>query len=377
MKTRILILSAIVIMSTQVFIHGNTLNEDNRAGEEITMKRYSMTGEEQQEDEQKTKRLIKSDPIKYSGYIKNVIRDKYTNKREFIVVETIPSESFPDQLLFKIKEDTIVFDRNFEDEQNVLGEGKVTDIKEGMTATIFFEDNYNLKDFKVGFDIYPQIDIDLIVLNLDVKEDSVIVTNINDEFLTTNKSTKINISPDTIMIDRFNNKLGVDDIINKNILVFHNNIMTTSIPNQTTASKIVFLDKTFIFENHCNKSIGNLNLNCLSVKEIEDLTEEEKNSFLTYSVTLNNKTIHLANPIYSIRNHKMLPIREVFEGAGYTVLWLNNNTELELRRNGYDAVTYLPFNDFYGKSKIITHNNVSYVSHTFLTDFMELTVDFN
>lgn len=289
--------------------------------------------------------LIKPNFLKYSGPIKNVIRNEKGAIDSIVVETSTPNELTPNNILFELSSDVIIFN-DIEKEQiheNILVEGKIVDV--------FFNSDIEL-------DIVEANLIEPIVIVSNELKSFVTMMTIDKNLTSHDNKIKIKISDETKIFNQYGEEILKEDILDKDLIVFHEELLTISLPIETLAKKI------FI------------------VQEVDKPIIES--DFGTYSVKIDGKIINLSNVIYSERrtlkdpsknSNKMMPVREIFENLGYKVNWIKGEPSIEITKD--DMLIYLPYKTYLGYARVVQNNGVSYVSHIFFEDFLQMSVDFN
>ena len=322
---------------------------------------------------------------RYDGPIKNVIKsetlgtkDKINQlTKEYIVVERLNPDGLEiENKTFKLTDKTLIFNKE------VLGKLSFAEIKEGLNVTVFYKDTTQNSENNLS-DVDLNINATIIIIDDRYNKDVATHLKLDKNLISQDGAFSIKINEDTSIVNEQGQLVSTDDLIGKNLIVFHSQKGSAKFTRQLDTSKIILLDSFDINvyeENIVNKKTNScktmvFDLNCLSYEEIKTIEELEKDDFSTYSVRVSGEIVNLSNQIYSLKDNKMLPIREVFEQLGHKVIWESHKKAIEVKKG--DRVFYIPQVDLNGNSRIFTKNNISYISHKYFEDYLSMSIDFN
>lgn len=166
---------------------------------------------------------------------------------------------------------------------------------------------YYAKDTIMMLSLPPQLSPDLIVVKESKDFSAIKVDKFDKDLLSSDGSLRINQSDNTVIVDREGNKLGKEDILDKDLIIFYN-IVLQSYPGQTTPEKIIVMD---IEEELINE---------VEIKIIDKMIIEDEEIKLDKSIYDNEEGI------------VMIPLRQIAEALGYKVTWNNEARSVELTR---------------------------------------------
>lgn len=315
-------------------------------------------------DENETKEVInvgnelekESNYIVHSGKITEV--NKVNETVSILVDEKQPliegeEERYRGAIKFNINEETLVLSDNSQD--NV----EVKQLKEGDVVEVFYS-----KDSPMTKSLPPMINADVIILREATEEKALLgvkVEKFDENLVSIDNFLKLNITEDTIIVDRNGDKLTQQDIKNERLVVFYGPATTMSIPAQSNAVKIIAIDKP----EEVNDSEGN----------IEPIKVTDK-------IILNGEELSLTNLINVTENRYMIPLREVGEKLGYEISWNKEARQAELIK-GNNFLTVTENKDMYGFSKMIVklgmapviNSGTMYVPVEFIEEVMQLNIE--
>ena len=163
------------------------------------------------------------------------------------------------------------------------------DLEVGTEVVIFYH-----KDTIMTLSYPPMLSPDIVLIN-ENREQQVMVSKFDDELLNAEKDMFIRVSDETPIVDIEGNKANIDDIKNKNLIVFYDIVMT-SYPGQTAPQKVVVMP------------------------------EEENQVFTSEQFVLESELIK------NINHLTMIPLRLVSESLGYEVTWTQETKTAEIAK---------------------------------------------
>lgn len=279
--------------------------------------------------------------MNYKGEITNVSRE---DGKVSITVDSLDEKDNYETIIFHISEDALLLS---DDTQDIIKDEK---LKEGSVVEVFYGENTPMT-----MSIPPQTTPEVIVLK-ELKDDSpqVTVDRFNEELVDTDNLLKLNITKDTVMIDKQAKQLQEKDLYNKNLVAFYGPATSKSIPAQGNAVKVIVLD------------------------------QEDVEVSVFDKVIYNGKQIKLKNKMYKSQDVLMMPIREVAESLGYKVGWNNTTRQAELTK-GAQYLTATANQDMYSKAKMIVKlgkaselkAGTTFVPVSFIEEVMDLEIEVN
>lgn len=278
--------------------------------------------------------------IKYEGKITEINNGKYLS----ILVKDNESDPY-NGMVFHISEDLIILSdktKDFIDKDA---------FKKGMTITAYYGENTPM-----AMSLPPQLTPVAIVVNESEEPSFVHVSKFDKELISSDNFLKLNLSEDTVIIDKNGDKVSKEDITDKDLIVFYG-ASTRSIPAQTTPEKIIVIEKEEV--------------------EVEpEITVLDK-------IIINEKEISLNKSLY--KNNEgviMVPLRQIAESLGYEVKWNNETRTAELVKGAqWTAVTI--GEDNYNFAKMLIKlgtapeikDSSTYVPFNFLEEVMRVGVE--
>lgn len=226
---------------------------------------------------------------------------------------------------------------------------------EGSVVTVIYR-----KDQPMTNSLPPMTNPEVVILKEATEEEEEIASKIDifdEDLLSSDNSLKLNITEDTIIVDKDEKELNEKDAYNKELLVFFGPASTMSIPAQSNAVKIIVLD---------------------------DKKEEETpgNSKEVSKITYEGKEIILKEDIYESEDTLMIPMRKLGESLGYEISWDSKANQVELTK-GTNMVSATIDEDMYSFSKMIVKlgkssevkDGVTFVPVSFLDEVMQLDIE--
>ena len=225
---------------------------------------------------------------KYSNFTGKVLE---VNEKSLLLENT---EVKGDKLVAHIGEDVILLD----DKDGVVIEA--SKIKKGDKVSLLFPANTPVTSSEPG-----QMTPELIVLRNNTKAMNVTLDEFNKEdtgrLTSTDNMIALNIFEDTKVVNLEGEKVSHDELDGRKLVVFYD-IMTMSIPGQTSPKKVIVLENTNMFE----------------VSELD-------------KVVLEGKEVKLEDGLYRDEDENlMMPLREIVEELGYEVKWNQEDFSIEL-----------------------------------------------
>lgn len=223
-----------------------------------------------QEDHQS---VDSTDFMEFSGLITDVKKDK-----EFLTL-IVENKDKSLEMHFPLSDKVLLFNS---DSTEAFDKDKLV---KGLTITAYYDKN------KPMLMIYPpRITPEIIVVN-GKNMGQVKVSKFNDQYVSLDNELKLNISDETILLNKQGDKIKKEKLQGKELIVFYD-ISTRSIPAQTTPKKIIAWDNRDQLFEQVQEAVG------------DD---------------------------YYIKNGmKLLPIKKVAEHLGYKVKWDSKNATVEL-----------------------------------------------
>ena len=225
--------------------------------------------------------------ILFEGVISEIMEH---DNREFnsLLVENDLEEGL-DKLIIHLSEDVLLVDNT---SLEFINQDK---FELGMEVSVYFEKNTPMLLSYPG-----QISPNVVIANTNEGYMAVKVDKFNNELISDDNNLKLNISEDTEIVDLNGDKLQVEDLYNKDLIVFYG-AATKSIPAQTNPYKVIVL------KSHA--------------PEVMD------------TIIIGEERIQLENEIYVNENgFTMLPLRVIAENLGYEVSWIQDTFSVELVR---------------------------------------------
>ncbi|MBZ2175147.1 copper amine oxidase N-terminal domain-containing protein [Schnuerera sp. xch1] len=226
-----------------------------------------------------------------------------------ILVENDNEEPY-DKMMFFISHDaTLVSDETM----NLVSKDT---LKKGMDVTLYYHKSTPI------LESYPaRLGCDVLVVRESEEPTNVEVYRFDEDLLSTDNILKISPDDKTVIVDTEGNSLDIEDIKNRNAIVFYN-IATLSLPAQTVPKKIIVLDE-------------------------DELKTMDK-------VIINGAEIDLDNSIYKIEDEVvMVPLRQIAETLGYKVLWNEEERSVELTKGAHWFLVKIGEDDYnYARKKV-------------------------
>lgn len=230
------------------------------------------------------------DYIRYDGKIADIS----TDENLFSIWVTDDEEDPYSGMVLYITQDTILL----EDESNDFISRDELEL--GMEITTYYH-----KDTVMLMTAPPRLGADIIVVRKGENPDLIYVSKFDESLLSSDKSLRLNLSEDTLIIDREGNPIGKEDIVNRHLIVFYT-LVAESFPAQTTPNKIILLDK------------------------------EELEISVWDKISIEQEELKLNSPIYKNSQEViMVPLRQLAEKLGYQVKWITDTRTVELTKDDY------------------------------------------
>lgn len=167
----------------------------------------------------------------------------------------------------------------------------------------------------------PQLSVDIVASASN--EEYIKADIFDDELLSADKSLKINISEETIILNRDGTEYK-GEIANEKLIVFYT-FMTKSIPPQTTPTKLIVLSKSdSIFEPYQDVS--------------------------SFEIIVSGNRINAPSAYNNDEGAIMVPIRAIAEALGFVVSWNGENQSVIL---GDDIIFKIGDDSYNIKDKIV------------------------
>lgn len=208
-----------------------------------------------------------------------------------VLVENENDEPY-DKVIFSISDDVVLVSdktREFVDK---------ADLVEGMNLTV-----YSHRDTPI-LESYPaRMGCDVVVIRENEEPTNVEIFSFDEELLSTDNVLKIFPDEDTVIVDTEGNSLGVEDIKNRDAVVFYS-IATLSLPAQATPEKVIVLPEGVL--NVIDKAI------------------------------VNGVEVELDKPMYRTENEVlMVPLRQMAEALGFEVKWNGEENSVEVVKDAH------------------------------------------
>lgn len=180
------------------------------------------------EEETQNIKVEKANYISYEGIIKEIrtngvylsisLENELENEGEITAV-------------FNIFEDTTILDQASKEAL------ESSELKEGQKII-----GYYRKDKPMILIYPPMISPDLVIVKEQEEKDFIKYSHFNEELISEDNFLKLNISDETVITDQYGDKFNIEDLYNKDLIVFYS-VSTKSIPAQTNPIKIILLNK--------------------------------------------------------------------------------------------------------------------------------------
>ena len=285
----------------------------------------------------------------YTSYTGKIV--EITEKEDLISILIKDSEEEFSGEVLHLDKDVIIL--NSKTKENM----KIEDLKEGMEVT-----RYAHKETPMLLSLPGQLNPNVIIVN---EEDAgfVNVSKFNEELVNVEKTLKLLIDEETIMVNEAGEEVEEKDLKNKDLIVFYS-ASTKSIPAQTTAEKIILMDE--------KEAI---------VEEDEEVEESNKGEVLN-KIVINEKEITLEKELYSKDGMIMIPLRQIAEELGYEVTWNNESRTAELTKEAqWTAVTIGEDNYNFAKMIVklgmapVINDSSTFVPYTFLEEVLKVNLE--
>lgn len=236
-------------------------------------------------DEGKVEEGLKKEYIDFHGTISELDFNEGTIS---ILVENDNEEPY-NKSMFYLDDDVIFVNDETKDFVDM------DSIEEGMDVTL-----YSHKSTPILESYPPQQGADVLVVRENEEPTNAEVFKFDEDLLSTDKVLKIHPDDETIIVDTKGNSLDVEDVKNRDAIVFYS-IATLSLPAQTTPEKIIVLDE----------------------KKLEEMDK----------VIINDEEISLGKSMYKTEDGVvMVPLRQITEALGYEVIWNGEDRSVELTK---------------------------------------------
>lgn len=236
--------------------------------------------------------------IEYTGKIVEITK----NKELISILVKDSEEEFSGEVLH-LNKDVIILNSKTKESM------KMEELKEGMEIT-----RYAHKETPMLLSIPGQLTPQVIIVN---EEDtgSINVSKFDEELVNVENTLKLLMDEETIMVNQAGDQVEKEDLINRDLIVFYS-VATRSIPAQTTAEKIILMDK------------------------VEVIDEEAEEIKVLDKILINEKEVSLDKDLYDKDGVTMIPLRQISEALGYEVTWNNETRTAELTKGAqWTAVT--------------------------------------
>lgn len=251
-------------------------------------------------------------------------------------------------LIFHIGKDVILLN---DETKDFIDKEK---LKEGAIITAYYG-----KNTPMAMSLPGQLIPGVIVVKESEEPSSIKVSGFNGELVSGENDLKLNISEDTVIVNKDGEKVEKENIKNKDLVVFYT-ISTKSIPAQTTPEKIVVIGDR---------------------KEVEEVEDVEITAL--DKIIIDGKEVKLLSPIYTNgEDIKMIPLRQIAEALEYEVKWNNEARSVELTK-GAQWTSIVVGEDNYNFAKMIVKlgtapeikGSATYVPFNFLEEVLKVGVE--
>lgn len=226
--------------------------------------------------------------LEFKGEIKNI--NSSEGKMSILAENTL--EGSTNGLVAHIFEDVLILS---EENIDIL---KKEDLKEGMEVSIYYE-----KNTPMAMSLPPQLTPAVIIVRSEKNSHNIKIDTFNEELVSKDNWLKLNISTDSKLMDLKGNKLTEEDLKNKDLVVFFG-ATTRSIPAQTNP------------------------LGVIAIKNREVTVMD--------SLNISGKKHSLENKMIK-EETLMIPLREVAEGLGFEVKWVDETKSVEFKKDDQTA----------------------------------------
>lgn len=296
----------------------------------------------------------------YKNYKGKVIEVTKGTEGSTVTVKSEDKDSNFETIKFNLSKEAFVLT------DNTLGEIEIEKIVEGMTVEVFYD-----KDAPMTKSLPPITNAKVLVVRESEEQKylGVKVDRFNEELISIDNFLKLNITEDTVIVDKDGKKLSKEDLYNKDLIVFYGPAMTMSIPAQSNAVKIIVVGEQEKPEE--KPEVPELNpeievLDKIIYHKSEDLSSE----------------IKLKNKMYKSGETMMMPIREISESLGYKVSWNGKTKQAEIVK-GANFLTASSNQDMYSFAKMIVKlgkvsenkNGTMFVPVSFIEEVMQLEMN--
>lgn len=293
------------------------------------------------------------DYIEYKGKIAEI--DKSGNTFRILVKDNL-DEPFNGMLLY-INENVILLDGETKDFITT------DELEVGMPVTTYYH-----KETIMLMSMPPQLAPDVIVVNTSEDYSPVYVSGFDEDLLSTDGSSRLVISDETIIIDKDGNQLDKEAVKNRDLVVFSSIEMESS-PVQKIVDKIIVIEKEEQVVEDSVLESGNLGT--------------EADIRILDRIYINDEEISLENEIFENQaGIKMLPLRQIAEALGYEVTWDNEAKRAELVKGAhYTAVTIGEDNYNFARMLVslgtapVLKDSRTFVPYDFLQEVLKVNVE--
>ncbi|MEW9668239.1 stalk domain-containing protein [Ammoniphilus sp. 3BR4] len=251
--------------------------------------------------EQAVQRDDSSDYIKFSGVISEI---KQNDQSLTLIVE---NEENSLQMIFPISDEVLLLNSSTTEKLEKHS------MEKGLQVDVYYD---KTKPMPL---IYPATISPEVIIAKDKDMGLVKVSKFDEQFQSLDHELKLNISEDTVLLNKQGEQINKEDLHGKELIVFYT-FTKKSIPAQTTPKKIIALNNEYELP-----------------MKVEQLINEDH---------------------YMKEGTKMIPIRKVAEYLGYSVEWNQESLSIFLRKQN-QSFTIAIGENAYGYNRSIRYFDVA------------------
>lgn len=237
--------------------------------------------------------------IEFRGKVSKI--DKEDGR--FSILAENDLENAMDKLVAHISKDVVLLD---EESMDLID---MEDLKEGMEVSIYYD-----KETIMLLSYPAQLSPDVVIARSQDKPVNIKIDRFDQDLTSEDNGLKLNINEDVELVDLKGNKIGKEDLANKDLIVFYTN-STRSIPAQTSPQKVIAI------KNYDVKVLHYLNLNSQRFN-LDHLMYKNEDNIL------------------------MVPLRQVAEALDFNVHWDQESKSVKLEKDGYSASLTIGSKDY-------------------------------
>ncbi len=220
MKKKILCLGlATIVIGSTVACSSQTKSTDNKDKNAVKV-------DQPKKDEQK----VESKYIQYMGKITEVFKSEGNLS---VTVDAKDKGNMNDRIRFNISKDTLVLSDKTQDSIDT------EKLKQGINVDAFYAANGPMAS-----SMPPMTNARAIVIREADQADrrEIKIDTFDKDLVSSDNFLKLNITDETVIVDKDGKKVTQEDIVDKELMVFYGPMMTKSIPAQSNAAKIILLE---------------------------------------------------------------------------------------------------------------------------------------